>query len=80
MISGYTQNHREVEAVGLYLGMLRSWLSLDQFCLGSVVRSCLRFVRCRVRKAAALSGCEIGLRVAVVFLTCNMESRLMVCV
>ena len=58
MISGYTQNHREDEAVGLYLGMLRSWLSLDQFCLGSVVRSCLRLsdvelgrqLRCQVVK------------------------------
>lgn len=40
MISGYTQNHREDEAVGMYLGMLRSRLMPNQFCLGSVVRSC----------------------------------------
>lgn len=40
MISGYTQNFGEEEAVWLYLGMLRSGLGPDQFCLGTVVRSC----------------------------------------
>ncbi|ONK74940.1 uncharacterized protein A4U43_C03F11670 [Asparagus officinalis] len=40
MISGYTQNQRESEALELYLVMIRSGLNPDQFCLGSVVRSC----------------------------------------
>ncbi|EHA8590003.1 Pentatricopeptide repeat-containing protein, mitochondrial [Cocos nucifera] len=40
MISGYSQNHREWEAVELYIEMLRSGLAPDQFALGSVVRAC----------------------------------------
>nr|CAD1839630.1 unnamed protein product [Ananas comosus var. bracteatus] len=41
MISGFSQNCRENEAVDLYIRMLRSGLAPDQFALGSVVRTCL---------------------------------------
>nr|CAD1837142.1 unnamed protein product [Ananas comosus var. bracteatus] len=40
MISGFSQNCRENEAVDLYVRMLRSGLAPDQFALGSVVRTC----------------------------------------
>ncbi|XP_020108965.1 pentatricopeptide repeat-containing protein At3g53360, mitochondrial isoform X2 [Ananas comosus] len=40
MISGFSQNCRENEAVDLYIRMLRSGLAPDQFALGSVVRTC----------------------------------------
>ncbi|XP_010923888.1 pentatricopeptide repeat-containing protein At3g53360, mitochondrial [Elaeis guineensis] len=40
MISGYSQNHLEWEAVELYIEMLRSGLAPDQFALGSVVKAC----------------------------------------
>ncbi|KAJ0962387.1 hypothetical protein J5N97_030215 [Dioscorea zingiberensis] len=40
MVSGLSQNHREREAVELYLGMLRFGFFPDQFSLGSVVRAC----------------------------------------
>lgn len=40
VISGLSQNHREREAVELYLGMLQYGFLLDQFALGSVVRAC----------------------------------------
>lgn len=39
MISGYSRNNREAEAVELYSGMLRTGLFPDQFSLGSVIRS-----------------------------------------
>ncbi|CAL9063472.1 unnamed protein product [Musa banksii] len=39
MISGCSQNGRDLEAVELYLGVLRSGLHPDQFALGSVVRA-----------------------------------------
>ncbi|XP_039140362.1 putative pentatricopeptide repeat-containing protein At3g47840 [Dioscorea cayenensis subsp. rotundata] len=40
VISGLSQNHREREAVELYLSMLQSGFLPDQFALGSVVRAC----------------------------------------
>ncbi|KAM0952199.1 putative tetratricopeptide-like helical domain superfamily [Dioscorea sansibarensis] len=40
VISGLSQNHREREAIELYLRMLRSGFLPDQFALGSAVRAC----------------------------------------
>ncbi|PKA65502.1 Pentatricopeptide repeat-containing protein [Apostasia shenzhenica] len=49
MISGYSQNFREIEAVEFFIEMLRSGFFPDQFSLGSVVRSC-----------SGLSDAELG--------------------
>ncbi|WOL13011.1 hypothetical protein Cni_G21780 [Canna indica] len=40
MISGFSQNGRNLEAVELYLGILRLGMHPDQFALGSVIRAC----------------------------------------
>ncbi|KAG6519127.1 pentatricopeptide repeat-containing protein At3g53360, mitochondrial-like [Zingiber officinale] len=40
IISGCSQNSRDLDAVVLYLGMLRSGLHPDHFALGNVVRAC----------------------------------------
>ncbi|MQM16910.1 hypothetical protein Taro_049872 [Colocasia esculenta] len=44
MISGYSQNKREREAMGLYIEMLDSGVFPDEFTLGSVVRACSALV------------------------------------
>lgn len=40
MISGYSQNSREGEAVDMYLRMKRSGVEPDQFAFGSMIRAC----------------------------------------
>ncbi|KAF9595876.1 hypothetical protein IFM89_005362 [Coptis chinensis] len=40
MIAGYTQNHREKDAMKFYVKMQRSGVVPDQFAFGSVIRAC----------------------------------------
>lgn len=49
VIAGYSQNGQEIEAIKLYLQMLKSGIMPDQFTFGSVIRAC-----------SSLSDIELG--------------------